>query len=1314
MAENNELRVANKKDVWHLIQKGVLTQLHFDFEAYGLNSKFTQIQSYGDAVGDIAGNFSHSKEFDVKRPDRYLPTPEALAVVKTSPKALDDKKRWPHRVAMAAIAQRFEENVMTAQEFGVSDGGRWLRTARRKGGDLYHKSHYEEVIHYPLFDPEGQMEVLEDGTVVSDPPGMLKLNDKGEIVIGPDEKTVTVPHKVRLKQPDGKYEDTVVYKPMKPEDGKINFDVRIHPERNRISYRFDEDPHSDYYEFVENNYYEDAQNRDQARGKAALKSDKWKFSEARLAVSGYRIKWYDIPVFRPNLVRAGFHPQNIFFTQSKSTISKKQLPKNYPVDAYSTYIRTCLEGPQGEEGMKLGERVDPRTGEKVSSAKLELGMSRNSRYENKQRGVRAGVFMPDGSLYDPLKGHKNPYYDAQASFAIYNYSREIAPDLVKSMEMQADEDYLRELLPGRNLIEDHPPVFAMMRGNYPEKPEIDPIVFVGFDDQQGQLRRAITVRLDLGDLQNYRYNGKTLAQMAQEDSAESDPAKWNFVRMMKEQGRGSNALVRVDSLRKFHGVSPIQDVMHTENARNWDVEQIDDNFRFVSEKGNSEILDAIRNAAEVMNWEMRQDPLPANPRLEEQWPFNSFGDIDFLEYEAREEKVKRKKLPREGQTKGIVQTLYEKAMDVFKYHNAIDELLHRLAIQPHPVDLYGYDKTLDVDAAIDNYKELFRKVYRRLDDKDCPYVHIFDEFKDHNDRLMPPSTIEQIQDFRWKLMKRMLKDDELERNDRRSEYHNGLFDHEYSKKGRILFGNVSRDFRIVDERGRELPIDYLKQQYTSQPNEVLKKLEAKEWKIQFYRQTSEPTTSVILMQFADMGRLNELPEIWQFRYKALRALYLNGRPNEDSTNMSWDAIPALERSLLAMETNHPMEDDNEKSGISRVFSNFVSGEAEIFLRSEEGRRFLGEYREFLEKIKKENPFLDEYKQAMGYDPVTNLPYDWIEDEIDESNHVVIDVPDPHLRDPLEDIRQAPYSLVIGDISEADRKKVVHQRVPVVLRGMQTGRLYHPGPVNLTKAPKETASYADYYEEAQRAYEEEAGVPFPKADERYVMRVGELEPVGNNRYVDPTMQAFKVPSQHFDGLVSPRLAYFNDDQPLTGLVLPADYCPQEVKAGKPVRFREMKASMGSKMNGVEGIETGHMYETTLRKARRITVGKLMDEISAGKITDEQAQRCGYAGAHDMYEKVNAAFLNRESQDRMNEEVLMLEFDPVDKETWAFDPPFESLKAAFTRNGQPVPPVRTIKPSNDNRGKRGRKKAGKGKEKVVVPEQPAEAPKIPEVK
>ncbi len=1270
--QDKTFRVARKDQVWHLVQRGIITQLHFDFEAYGLNTRFAQIMAYGDALGDIAGNYLGSEEIHVKRPERYLPNPAALAVTRTSFAELEKEDRLDHRSAMAKIAHRFENVPGGAAAAGIEEkGSRGIHTVRKIGKDLYKKEHAWETVHIPLFDPQGRMELDKDGNIATDPPGLLSLGEKGEILIGPDKQLVTIPVKKEGRGASGSINDVYEYRPMTLEDGAIRFDVRYHPDKGYLAYRFDETPDSPYYENIENGYYED--DRDHS---------KWKTTKPRLLVNGYRIKWYDIAVLRTNLVRAGFHPSNIFFTGSKATISDKELPKNFSVDTYSAAMNTHLLGPQGEEGLKLSDRIDPRTGEEVPSAKLELLMAENDRYANTQRQLRSGVRMPDGARYDARKGHKSPAYDSQACFALYNYCRQLSPDTIRSLELQADEDSLRELLPGMDLTNPKPPIFTAMRNIYPNKPTLDAMGFVAFDDQQGHLKRIISVRLNDIDIEKFRYKGRTLLELAQEDLARGDssPESSHFVRILKEMNHKPDGVFRVDSIRKFHGAFDYEQAQHSKAAQNWDRELIDANYRYLFLE-NQDILSALCNAVSVLNWEMRQAPPPPNPFMEEQWTYNGFGDLDYLESEARNEFIRQKNIPGKGQVRGICQTLHEVAMSAFKHHNTVDELLHRLAIQAHPVDMLSDDDIAEendtAQQAIANYQTLFKKVRERLRKMDSPYVQVFDEFINSAGKLAPPSRWDKIQSFRWDLMTRILNDDERERRDRRSQYSNGWFESSYARKGRLLCANCSRDFRVVDEKGREIAIDRIIDQYAHLPHDVVTRFEKQEWRIQFKRLSSEPSTTAILFQHADTGRLADLPTIWQHRYKALELLYLNGPPNEDASNMRLSAIPVIERELAAMEINQAAGEDG---GLARVFSRFVSGEAEMFLRSEEGQRFIAEYRESLEEIKKKSAMTGADLQTVRYHSESGLPYDWIEHEIDPAQCITINVPDAHLRDPLYDSRQSPCSLVIGALKDAEMSHIRKGR-PVILRGMQTGRLYYPGPASIRKAPGENGSYSDYFEQARRAYEDEAGLKFPPADKRRILLIQELFPVANTRKISAALQTLKVPASHFDGLVAPRLANFDDKAPLTGLVLPADYCPQELRKGERIRLRETLMPIGAKIEGTEGHETGHVYETTLKNIRRITLGQLRKEVESGKMTDKKARQYGYASSYDMWEKINEAVISRESADPDSEALLLLDFKKVDKRSWAYFNPAAVPRAAFSRDGKPVPPS-AYRAFNDN--------------------------------
>jgi hypothetical protein len=1190
------MKIAKKSDVWHLIQRGMLTQLHFDFEATSLKTDFSQITAYGDAVGDIAGNLIEKKQYKVRVPERHLPNPKALIVTRTPVHELYEKDRLDHREAMARIGQRFEKGAMLVGDLPLEKESISFRRVRRTGGDLFYKEDSGTVLKYPL------------------------QNEKGETVD----------------------------------------DVRIHPDRNMISYRVDEDPDSPYYDNIENNYYIDDKD-----------GSKWRFIEPRLLVSGYRIKWYDIAVLRTNLVRAGFHPSNIFFTHSRAAITSKQRPKNYAIDGYSVAINTHLFGPGGEDGLKISEKTDQRTGEKVPSVTLSRVMQANTRYENKERGVRPGIRMAsDNSIYDERKGHKDPDYDAEASFSVYNYARDLAPDVVKAMELQSDEATLREILPGLDLRNPRPPIFALMRNTFPNKPTVDPLLFAGFDDQQGQVRRIMMLRLDQ-NLRTMTYKGKSLLDMAKEDLKNPDATDGHFVRMIREQKRNPEAFIRLESVRRWPGALPAEDVLDTEAAQHWDLEQIDESFRFLIQ--NNEIVEAIRNAVETVNWNLHQRPEPPNPMMEEQWTRNGFGDLDVLE--AVRDAERQKILPGRGATPGIAETLYNVAMRIYQKHNSSDELLHRLILQPHPVD-YS-----DNYADLANYNELFKKVRKRFAEMKWPYSSIFEKFEDSRGRLKTLN-FDQARKFRAEMMLKLLNDDETQRNMKRSDYAAGLFDHKDLRQGRVLFANCSRNYRVVDEKGRVLTLDYLNEAFGQHPNHVFKKLESGDWRVQFFRLSSEPSITATLDQFIIMNREDQLPAVWKARAEALKRLSLNGPPNEDPVKMRWETISALERELKALEIN--AQGDSSKA-LGRVFSDHVAGDADTFLRTDEGQRWLGEYREFIDRVRSENPMLPRHMQAVQYDPETGLAYDYIEHEIPAEDFITITVPDAHLRNPLRDIRLSPYSLIVPKLNDEDRKRARHG-TPVVLRGEQTGRLYYGGRVTLKDAPEENESTRDYYEQARTDYVDNSGTDFPEAGKRDVLVVQALDPVADPaRTVDAAMQSLKVPSIYFDGLTAPRLAHFNKDEPLTGLVMPADYCPQTLTAGQPIRFREMDGAMWAKIEGEDNAETGHIYETTLEKARRVTLGALYTDVKNGRFTDAMARRYGYAGAHDMWDKINQTMVDREVPAPQDEELLLIEFAPVQKESWAYFNPPVPPKAAFIHNGQPVPPsAYRWAPANQNGG------------------------------
>src|SRR5690606_12773847 len=125
----------------------------------------------------------------------------------------------------------------------------------------------------------------------------------------------------------------------------------------------------------------------------------------------------------------------------------------------------------------------------------------------------------------------------------------------------------------------------------------------------------------------------------------------------------------------------------------------------------------------------------------------------------------------------------------------------------------------------------------------------------------------------------------------------------------------------------------------------------------------------------------------------------------------------------------------------------------------------------------------------------------------------------------------------------------------------------------------------------------------------------------------------------------------------------------------------------------------------------TLGDFYDMVLGKKFTDKDARRYGYAGAHDMFEKINSAFMNKERPDPLAEEILLIDIAPVKTKSWAYFNPAEAPKAAFIRDGKPLSPSayrwHNPKPGDNDNGtpaKQTAKEAGN----IEVEEAPAGKP------
>ncbi|HEY8191935.1 MAG TPA: hypothetical protein VIG74_05885, partial [Alphaproteobacteria bacterium] len=565
-----------------------------------------------------------------------------------------------------------------------------------------------------------------------------------------------------------------------------------------------------------------------------------------------------------------------------------------------------------------------------------------------------------------------------------------------------------------------------------------------------------------------------------------------------------------------------------------------------------------------------------------------------------------------------------------------------------------------------------RKIKKKLEKKNYPLEGLFNDLLNKSrigSEVFRDFTIEEAREFRHKMRLRLLADDLKMQTDGQSNWKNGLVEYSDLTKDRLIFANPSRDYLVVDRKGRKIELDYLERQYGYNANLVHKKFERGDWKFQFAQLTSSPSITATMFRLADEGKLSEAGGVWERRYEALLTYYLWGPPNVDPREAPWQTIPKSREDIKRFELNARARPDE---GVARKAPGKSGGLADTYLNHDESRRHMAEYSDYIEKVAVEHPMKSAFTAAARFDPESKMPYDPIEYEVSAKGAVVINVPDAHLEKPIDDIRYSPLAIVIRKLSE-QQKQSVKDGATVILRGEQTGRLYYPGPVDIVKAPTEQGTWDDLYERSRRAYENESGVDFPGPRSREVLIMQQPVPLAHTRRnIDPAMQSIKVPELHFMGLVCPRRAHFDADKPFTGLLMPADGVHQKLETGKPIRFRETTGTMTAKLDNTAQTDTGHIYETTLRKVRYVKVGDLLREIEQKKFTDAMAQRFGFAGSFDMWEKITQSYTNVDSPDSAAEAVCLLEFDPVDKNSWAYWNPPEAPVAALTYDGKPVPP------------------------------------------
>jgi hypothetical protein len=211
--------------------------------------------------------------------------------------------------------------------------------------------------------------------------------------------------------------------PLRSPNGDVVYDVRYHSKRKQLSYRLDADTTGIDRAARSAGYL------DSATGET------WILAAPRLLVSGYRI-WPEIDWLTSAFLAVGYHPDTIFFGNEGLY---------YTVDCCAVASHLALLRSEEQNGLRLGKRPNTTAAHAWDSLDLRDVMVANSVPGEPGQDSQLRLRMPDGTVYDRDR-HHSLVDDATASFALYNYMRRLAPDLVAKLERQADRRELENML----------------------------------------------------------------------------------------------------------------------------------------------------------------------------------------------------------------------------------------------------------------------------------------------------------------------------------------------------------------------------------------------------------------------------------------------------------------------------------------------------------------------------------------------------------------------------------------------------------------------------------------------------------------------------------------------------------------------------------------------------------------------------------------------------------------------------------------------------------------------------------------------------
>lgn len=1040
-------------------------------------------------------------------------------------------------------------------------------------------------------------------------------------------------------------EEIVRLFPVADEDaeGGVRY-VRLHEGGKRMSYQVPDDS-ADY------NYITINQDGSKA---------KWRKLYSSAETRGYANTTADDPWLWVTLYMS-CHPE-IFKTHTKAE-------HKYRVDLFRAALMFHLWGPQGEEGLKAGERFHPVRQKMVPSFKQSDLIPANTRHEGpfNDRGIR----MPNKSHYEPEHAH-GTIADTQGTSAVEDILRDMDMELYKHIEMLGDPKYTRRFLMQRATGEPrhfaHHPLRAFARYDLENSTSSHLGMCVETDERFGNMNQAIMLKLDV-DWDDIHYNGKRILDIR--DKKTLKKAVKNLV---------FNKFGKVDSLVEISHVRKTPMVVTGEHAVGRGIHSQEEYELAVRNRSkilkNRNFMDAVMEVYEDGLPDM--NPLMDNPNpLDDELMYNFVGRPDYFITSGSDGKSHaiRKYEGRSVSIKDERDDVYTHAYLEWNRGMIMDHALQDL-IRPHAIEWARGEEEIERETR--RFQTILKKVEKEISEYNerentghlprpnirLPYSSLKEvEKKSGNDNTEGPSQSE-LNDAFQNTVSAFFDSRDLSTQDGICDFITQMRFHalwaEYNSDPSFRFHDYSWKVDVVDTDGHVVPWDVY--------NKMDQRLRRRNWENGTFdvKLQSIPgaTTRRIARMMVESGEMKALMEKFARYHK-----YLSDRPlGKDETQEQRDAEKAdlkekikcmasyqavyIARTAVMLHGNENRDPEDHpyltlrKAGkqAHELLQNLKMNKlhqagihdigALEFLadHKDEAEAVILAYIAELDRIQNEiKPPTPTQRAMMGEDPVTGDPLPYIHNIVKRDALVSIPMPDGHMQKPLSYpdigarfvIAQLPANMNMEDL-----QKHIEKGHDIEMVGIESGE--HRLAAQAKVIPLWESGQDRYFDDelnALRLAYQNIDAPLPTDRNRLVIIKMEDNPRiaglrSDGEHVDPSLQSIHIPydksKKTFESFFSETLG--NVRQPIRGLVLRSDRMKQDLHIGD-VRLREMDES------GLTGREIEHriVKRLELNMKKIMKAYHLLDERPDENYRDftlDQARDEGFEDTAEMLRYMDA--------------------------------------------------------------------------------------------